>query len=205
KAASLDPRNIEYWETLAKNETEANRFVDAQKAWGGAERAAASPEEREKIRQLRVDLQGQRADYEAAERRKKAEEEARDLERVKNESHAAIHAAEAKANQELNPNGASAPKAVEWWSGPEAGAKVEGTVQRFDCVGRQAKLVVLGGDGKSVTLLVRDPSQITLSGGGELTLACGAQKTPRKALVLYNPKPEKRLGTSGEVVSIEFR
>ncbi|MBV8819449.1 MAG: hypothetical protein JO022_13910, partial [Acidobacteriaceae bacterium] len=41
KAASLDPRNIEYWETLAKNETEANRFVDAQKAWGGAERAAA--------------------------------------------------------------------------------------------------------------------------------------------------------------------
>ena len=205
KAAQIDPRNVEYWQALAKTETAATRFIEAQKAWGGAERAAATIEERDRIRQVRLQLQGERADHEAAERRRKAEEEAADLERVKNQSMAAIHAAEAASNKKMNPKGEIAPKAVEWWSGPEAGGKVDGTIQRFDCLGRQGRLVIQAGDGTTIQLLVRDASQLVVSGGSELTLACGAQKAARRVLVLYNPKPDRKSGTAGEAVSIEFR
>lgn len=205
KAAQIDPRNTQYWQALAQTETESAHFIEAQKAWGGAERAAATVEERDSIRQIRLKLQGERADHEAAERRRKAEEEAADLARVKNQSMAAIHEAEAAANQKLNPKGEAAPKAVEWWSGPDAAGKIDGTLQRFDCIGRQGRLSIAGADGKSIQLMVRNPSQLLLSGGGELTLACGVQKTQRKVVVLYNPKPDRKSGTAGEAVSIEFR
>src|SRR5665213_1549826 len=49
KAAALDPRNIDYWQALAKNDIAAKDFAEAQKAWAGAEHAAASDEEREHI------------------------------------------------------------------------------------------------------------------------------------------------------------
>ena len=205
KATSLEPRNGEYWRILAKNETDATRFVEAQKAWGGAERAAANPEEREKIRQLRLNLQGERADHEAEERKKRSEDEARDLERVKNESMASIHEAESAANRKLNPKGAVAPKPVDWWNGPERGAKVEGTLQRFDCLGTQGRLVILTLEGKTVQLLARDASQIAIMGAGEMTLPCGPQKPPRKVLVTYTPKVDKKMGTAGEPATIEFR
>jgi hypothetical protein len=196
KAAKLEPRNVTYWQTLAQNETDAARFAEAQKAWGGAERAAASAEEREKIRQVRFELQGQKTDFEAEERRRRAEEEARDLQRVKDESMAAIHAAEAKTNKKLNPDGSPVQKPVDWWQGPDAGGKIDGAIQRLDCMGKQGKLTVIGADGKAVVLLMGDP--------GTSGIACGVLKEPRKAMVLYNPKPDKRLGTAGEVVSIEF-
>ena len=46
KAASLEPRNIDYWTALAKNDVAAGDFADAQRAWGGAEHAAVSDQER---------------------------------------------------------------------------------------------------------------------------------------------------------------
>ena len=48
----LDPRNIDYWPALAKNDVAAKDFTEAQKAWGGAEHAAANDEERERIHQV---------------------------------------------------------------------------------------------------------------------------------------------------------
>ncbi len=42
KAAALDPRNVEVWQTLASAEKAARNFTEAQKAWGGAERAATN-------------------------------------------------------------------------------------------------------------------------------------------------------------------
>ncbi|MDQ2947271.1 MAG: hypothetical protein M3Y27_15295 [Acidobacteriota bacterium] len=204
KAASLDPRNVLYWQTLAKTYTAANQFKDAQKAWGGAERAAATLQEREHIRAVRLQTQGERADFEAAERKRLADERAADLQRVKDASMADIHAAEAAARKRLNPNGAAPPQPVDWWSEPEVGARIKGTLQRFDCVGKLAKLVVQTEDGKTVQLLVREPGKIALVNGGENALACGGQKPPRNVDVGYTPKLDKRLGTSGEVVSVEF-
>jgi hypothetical protein len=54
-------------------------------------------------------------------------------------------------------------------------------------------------------LLVRDPSQIVIVGGGEKAFGCGAQKPPQKVLVEYIAKPDAKQRIAGEAVSIEFR
>lgn len=205
KAVSLEPRNIDYWTALAKNDVAANDFTEAQKAWGGAEHAATSDEERERIHQLRLSLQENRFDAEAAERKRLADEREADIQRVKSQSDAAIHAAEDQARKRLNPNGAPPPKPDTWYhAGDEAGASVQGVFQRLDCLeGKLARLVIQAADGKTVQLLVADPSQIDM-GGGEQALSCGPQKNPRQVLVHYNAKPDAKLHTAGVATAIEF-
>jgi hypothetical protein len=43
-----------------------------------------------------------------------------------------------------------------------------------------------------------------IDGPGEITLGCGARKA-RRVVVEYFPKANARLGTVGEVASIEFQ
>lgn len=205
KAASLAPRNIDYWQALAKADEASNNFAEAQKAWAGAERAAATGEERQRIHQVRLQVAQERMDYEIAERKRIAEERERDIQRVKAQSEAEIHAAEAAANKKLNPSGAPPPKAIDWWAGQEGNSKVEGLLQRVECLGPRARLAIAGADGKQVQVLVPNASQIVLDGGGEKTLGCGVQRPPRKVLVQYNARPDAKLGTAGDAVSIEFR
>lgn len=205
KAAELDPRNSDYWTALAKTYEVAKDFTEAQKAWSGAERAAANDQERAKIAKIRLDVQAKRFDYEAAERKRIHDEEQADIERVKAQSEAEIHAAEAAARKKMNPNGEAIPKPEGWYKAPDTGgATLQGTFQRLDCLsGAQARLVVQVADAKTVQLLVADPSQIDLGGRNE-TLNCGAQKNPRQVLVRYNPKPDAKLHTAGVVTTIEF-
>jgi len=204
KAATFEPRNIEYWQALARTEIAAKNFPEAQKAWAGAERAAANDEERARIHQVRLQVEQERADYEAAERKRIAEEREADIQRVKAQSYAAIRAAEADASKKLNPDGAAPPKPVGWYEELHGNAKVEGLFERLDCLGRQARLVILA-DGKTMQILVRDPSQLVVVGGGEKAFGCGAQKPPRKVLVEYIAKPDAKQRIAGEAVSIEFR
>ena len=205
RACSLAPRNAEYWRELAETYMQANHFPEAQKAWGGAENAAANDQERQHIRQVRLDVEKQRADFEAAERKRIADEKAADLARVKDQSMAEIHAAEAAARQRLNPNGAAPPQPMQWMDVPEATARIEGTLLRLDCLGQQARLAILKPDGKTtVQLLVRESSQIILLNGDKMP-ACGPQKPPRTVSVGYAPRVDKKLGTAGDVASIEFR
>ena len=58
-------------------------------------------------------------------------------------------------------------------------------------------------EGKSLKLLIADPSKVFLS-GGEQALACGAQK-PRAVSIEYWAKPNARLGTAGDVATIDFQ
>jgi hypothetical protein len=204
KATSLEPRNIDYWTALAKNDVAAKDFAEAQKAWGGAEHAANSDEERERIHQLRLSFQETRFDEEAAERKRIADEKQADIDRVKAQSEAAIHAAEDAARKKLNPNGEAPPKPEAWYQASTSGPSIQGVFQRLDCLdGKQARLVIQAGDGNAVQLLVADPSQIDL-GGGEQALSCGAQKHPRQVVVRYTPKPDAKLHTVGVATAIEF-
>jgi hypothetical protein len=205
KAATFDPRNIDYWQALARTEIGAKNYPEAQKAWAGAERAAANDEERARIHQVRLQVEQERADYEAAERKRIAEEREQDIQRVKAQSDAAIHAAESDANKKLNPDGAAPPKAVGWYEDLHGNASVEGLFERLDCLGRQARLVIQGADGKTIQLVVRDPAQIVIVGGAEKAFGCGAQKPSQKVLVEYIAKPDAKQRTAGEAVSIEFR
>jgi hypothetical protein len=205
KAATFEPRNIEYWQLLARTDIAAKNFPDAQKAWAGAERAAANDEERARIHQVRLQVEQERADYEAAERKRIAEEREADIQRVKAQSNAAIHAAEADANKKLNPDGAAPPKPVAWYEESHGNATVEGLFEQLVCLGRTARLVIQTADGKTLQLLVRDPSQLVVAGGGEKTFGCGSQKPPQKVLVEYIAKPDAKQRVAGEAMSIEFR
>ena len=204
KAAALDPRSSDYWTALAKTDEAAKDFEAAQKAWSGAERAAANDQERERIGKVRLDVQAKRFDEDAAERKRIKDEEAADLQRVKSQSEAEIHAAEAAARKKMNPNGAAPPKPEGWYEAPTAGSSVEGVFQKLDCLDQRARLVIQTADGKTVQLLMADPSQVSLGGGGEKTFGCGVQKNARQVTVHYNAKPDAKLHTAGEVIAIEF-
>jgi hypothetical protein len=200
-AAERNPRNAAYWQALGECYLADRNYGEAAKAWTAGEQAAVDPAERQRMHAARMAIEQQRIDYEAAERKRQADEDARDLERLKNEARAEVHALEKKYN-----NGAPStdPKAVPWWDGPSPGGKFSGTLRQVDCIGSQARLVLDGPDRKTIRLLVTDPGKVAINGPGQSTLGCGAQK-PRRVVIEYFPKVNARLATSGEVASIEFQ
>jgi len=205
KAAALDPRNVELWQTLASAETAARNFTEAQKAWGGAERAAATDQERARIHQVRLQQDQQQIDLEKADRKRIAEEKAQDLARVKAQSDAAIHAAEEAARKKLNPDGAPVPANAVWMDELKGNAFVDGMFLRLECLsGDLARMVIKTSDGKTVQLLIRSPSQISMS-GGDKTMGCGAQSGSPQVHVEYDAKPDAKMRTTGDVTSIQFR
>jgi hypothetical protein len=200
-AAERNPRNPSYWQALAECYLADHNFAEAAKAWKEGEQAATDPAQREHMRQARMAIEQQRLDYEEAERKRRAEEEAREIDKLKTQARAELHAIENKYN-----DGTPKPsdKAVPWWDGPNPSGKLAGTLKQVDCLGSQARLVVEGPDHKTVKLLVTDPRKVAIMGRGELALGCGVQK-PRRVAIEYFPKPNARLATAGEVATIEFQ
>jgi tetratricopeptide (TPR) repeat protein len=200
-AAERNPRNTAYWQHLAEAYVADHNYDGAAKAWTSGEQSATDPAVRAQMHESRMAIEQQRLDYEEAERRRKAEEEAREIARLKDEARAQVHQLEQKYS-----DGKSAdPKAVPWWDDPKTAAKAAGTLKQVDCLaGSQARLTIVTDDNKTVKLLVTDPAKLSIAGKGELTFRCGAQK-PRRILVGYTPKVNARLATSGEAVIIEFQ
>lgn len=202
-AATAMPRRSEYWRGLAEAYLEQKNFPEAARAWRSAEQAAADSAERESIRQARAQIEQQRLDHEAAEKKRAADQKQQEMDRLKAKALAEVRALEERANR-----GQTAPKAgeqvVPWWDGPNAQHKVSGTLAQVDCLGSQARLVIRTADGKTVRLMVRDPSRVAISGAGEQTLGCGPQKG-RRVVVEYSPKPDAKAGVAGDVAAIEFQ
>jgi hypothetical protein len=200
-ATERNPRAPEYWQALAESYLAEHNYAEAAKAWKGGEQAATDPVLRDRMRQARLSIEQQRLDFEAAEKQRQAEEDARELNQLKAQARAEVHALEAKYN-----NGApkSDGKAVPWWEGPKPDARVNGMLKQVDCLGAQARLVIQTSDGKTLRLLVPDPGKITITGGGEQALGCGVQKA-RRVLIEYWAKANSRLSTAGEVATIEFQ
>jgi len=200
-AAERNPRNPAYWKALAEGYLAEHNYSEASKAWAAGEQAATDPAERERMRQARLAIAKQSLDYDEAERRRRAEEEARETERLKQEALAHVRQLEADYN-----HGAAKPSdaPVPWWDGPKPSGKVRGTLRAVDCLGSQARLIVERDDHKMVRLLVADPSNVAIAGRGEQTLSCGKQ-TQRAVSIEYFPKVNARLGTAGEVATIEFQ
>jgi tetratricopeptide (TPR) repeat protein len=201
RAVELDARNAGYWQALAEAALAAHNYGEAARAWRGAEQAATDPQLRDRMAQARAAVEEQRLDWEAAERRRVADEKQRELERLKAEARAEVRALESRYNRG---GAARAEKVVPWWDGPRAEGRARGNLKQVDCLGRQFRLVIEGDNRKTVKLLITDAAQIALIGGGELTLGCGAQK-PRRVSIEYFPKPNAKLGTAGEVATIEFQ
>ena len=208
KAAALARRDPALWQQTALACADAKQFAEAAKAWSAAERAAPTDDERARIRQARMDNEKARADFEAAERKRVADEEARALEKLRQDSIAEVRAAEAKANKELSKNGPVPTNVQPWWDGPGGPPeKAAGALERVDCLaGGRARLAIRVAGAKTPTLLlVQDPTKIVLSGAGEMALGCGPQKPARSVVVEYSPARDAKTGTAGEVRTVEFQ
>jgi hypothetical protein len=200
-AAARNPRNATYWENLANAWLADHNYAEAAKAWKQGEQAATDPTVRDRMRAARASIEQQRLDYEAEEKRRAAEEEARDLERLKAQARAEVRALEAKANKGATKSNAPV---VPWWEGPKPDKRVSGTLKQIDCLGAQARLTVTTDAGATLKLLVTDPGKITIINGGEQALGCGAQKA-RRVVIEYWAKSNPRLGATGEVATVEFQ
>jgi hypothetical protein len=201
-AAERDPRNTSYWRALAETYLDEANYGEAGKAWRSGEQAATDPAEREKFHSERMLVEQQRLDHEEAEKRRDAEEKAREIAKLKKLALADLHKAEAKYSDGVPVGG---DKPVPWWDGPKPGGKVSGTLKQVDCLPKQqARLSIEDAAHKLVKLLVADPSKVIYTGNGEVSLGCGVQKA-RKITVEYFPKANARLATAGEVATIEFQ
>jgi len=112
-----------------------------------------------------------------------------------------VHALEAKYN---DGSAQAAAKPVPWWDGPSPSGKTRGLLTQVDCLGARARLVVATDDHKTVKLLVSNSAKVAILGSGGQALGCGRQ-APRSVSIEYFPKPNARLGTAGEVATIEFQ
>ena len=202
-AAQLEPRNAARWRALAEFNLQHDRYTEASKAWAAAETASVDEAERESVREAQRSIEGRRLDYEAAERRRREEEKQRDLQKLKDEALARVRAAEAKANA-----GAPAPPAgrqiVDWSQMPAASGNARGKLTRIDCASGVMRLALAGDDGKPLRLALRESARVMAFDGEKIELACGVQKVVRTVAVEFFPKKDAKLGTDGEVVTLEF-
>ncbi|MEN6605216.1 MAG: hypothetical protein ABFD86_22630 [Bryobacteraceae bacterium] len=141
---------------------------------------------------------------EAAEEARIEEQRKRELERIWEAELARVRAAEEKANRAAKPL-PPGEKVEPWWDGPRPDRKVEGLLERVDCVRGTARLSVRDASRGLTQLLIREPGKVALSGAKDATLACGPQRKPRRVIIEYFAKPDKQSGTVGEVATVEFR
>ena len=202
-AAALDPRNASYLQALAEAQAAADDFEGAAKSWALAEKAARDEPERARIHIAKMALDGARADYTEAEKRRRAEEAARDLERVKAAAAAEVHAAEAAANARLNAGKGAYQAPQAWWDEP-TGQKIEGKLIRVDCLNGLLRLTIQKDGGAAAKVMVRDLKKLTVNGANEARFGCGVAKPARKIRLTYDAKPDAKLGTLGDVLVVEF-
>jgi hypothetical protein len=196
-AAERNPRNAAYWQAVAEGYLADNNFAEAAKAWDQGAQAATDPAERERMRRARAAIEDQRLAFEDAKKRRAAEE----LEKLKQQARADVHALEAKYQEAGD---APRDKPVQWWDGPNPSGKVTGSLKQVDCLGKLARLSVEADDHKITKLLLTEPGKVAIIGGGNQTLGCGVQK-PRRITVEFFPKTDAKLATAGEVATIEFQ
>jgi hypothetical protein len=202
-AAALDPRNASYWQSLAEAQAAADDYEGAGKSWSLAEKAAKDEPERAKIHLAKLALDAARADFTEAEKKRRAEEAARDLERVKAAAAAEVHAAEAAANARLNAGRGEHLAPQPWWDEP-TGQKVEGKLIRVDCLNGPLRLTIQKDGGAVAKVAVRDLKKLTVNGANEAKFGCGVAKPVRKIRLTYEAKPDAKLGTLGDVLVVEF-
>ncbi|MBL8216714.1 MAG: hypothetical protein JNK87_38700 [Bryobacterales bacterium] len=203
QAAPLDARNSALWQRLAKIQSEANEFNDAAKSWFAAELSAPTAKEKEAVRQARLQFEEERAEKEAAEKKRIADERQRELDRLREEAMNRVREAEAKANKGGTP---VSGEVVPWWDEKQEMKKLSGTLDKVDCLKPAARLWIAAHGAKPVALLIPDPTKVViLSQNGEASFGCGVQKPARQVTVEYVPRPNAKLATSGDITRIEFR
>lgn len=200
-AATLAPRNSDYWQQLALAQEDSGLYADADKSWKLAERNAAVVADRSIIHKERMALEDRRVQAEAEEKKHKATNVADDLERVKKEAEARIHAAEDAANKR-NGSTPSGAKVVPWWN-DEDGQKLGGSLTNVDCLkGDAVRLTFKPATGAAVKLLIPDTHNLAVKGADEIRFACGVQRPAKSMTLIHDGMPDAQQGTVGNVHTV---
>lgn len=202
-ATALEPRNPAYWQALAEAQVGAHLYEDADKSWTAAMRAAPNEAERARIQKIRLDLDSERAAYEAAEKKRIAAEQAAELQRIKDGAAAEVHAAEDAENKKLG-GLQSNQKPQQWWEDP-SGEKLSGKLARVDCLaGGPLRLTITIDGGGTIRLLIRDPNHLTVHSNEGVKFSCGVSRPSRKINIIYNVRADAKLNTVGDISMVEF-
>ncbi len=202
QAVNLAPRNDEWWAQYAQLCVDQKQYAEAGRAWVAAAQAAPDVQLREQYLTARGQIEQQRLDAEDAERRRDAQAKAREMDRLKNEARKDLADLEARVN--TRPLSAQEAANTVDFDDAFASEKLTGSLVRVDCAGKQLRLSVKNDDGQTVTLVVPNPQQFEIKGGGD-SLICGLQK-PRRVTVSYKPASKASKQTvAGEATGIEFR
>ncbi|MCC6393104.1 MAG: tetratricopeptide repeat protein [Bryobacterales bacterium] len=91
------------------------------------------------------------------------------------------------------------------WRNKEGDSRLEGVLERIDCLGKSARFHVRG-RARSTAFLVENPGEVLLKNLSSLTFEfhCGAQK-PVPVIVEYKALADPEHGTVGVVTALEFR
>ena len=98
QAANLAPQNVEYWDALAQSYVGKGKYPEAGRAWRAAELASVDPKQRVQMRERWLGIENRKLDFEENERRRTSDEKEQDINRLKTQALAELHAAEAKVN-----------------------------------------------------------------------------------------------------------
>jgi tetratricopeptide (TPR) repeat protein len=78
----------------------------------------------------------------------------------------------------------------------------EGTLKQIDCTGGKIRMRISAGD-KTLSFTIGDPGSIVMKDNAAMDFTCGPQRQ-RRIRIEYDAKPDRVLGTSGVIRSIEF-
>ncbi len=188
----LAPRREDAWVALAEALQGQQRWSEAAKAWRGAEQAASSTEEQHKLLAKRMAIEGERLDFEEAERRRDREAQERETNRLKQQAIAEVRAAEARIKPDPS---ASTANVIPWDQLSSNSLHAEGQMLRVECAGHRRRIVIRQANGKLLRLNV-DTEKISVE--------CGPQQQ-RPVSVDYEAKANARTGVDGNAVVIVFR
>lgn len=193
-ATSLEPRNPDYWQDLAVAQEDVFSYGEADKAWKMAERNAANAKDKARFHAEMIALDQRQTQAAMEERRAKVVATNEDVERVKKEAEARLHAAEKQT-------GAVAPGTkVLPWRDDEAGVKLSGTLTEVECQkGDVLRLTVQPAEGPPVKLMIPDLQDLSVKGAEHVEFACGAQKPPKPMTLIHDGKRDAQQGSIGNV------
>ncbi|MEP6961083.1 MAG: hypothetical protein ABI995_03335 [Acidobacteriota bacterium] len=203
KATQLEPRQVAYWEALARNQAAADMFIEASKSWIGAERAAGTELERARIRHERAAIEEQRVEAELKNQRAARDEAERELRQVMADSDARVKAAESRANRanslESGPPSGQAP--VKFEEG-FPGIRVTGRLTEVECVDTVMKLMIQVPNAPMAVVLVEANPK---DKDGKPVFTCGPVDPLRRIEVVHDGKADSRWNTVGKVDTYELK
>lgn len=195
-ALALEPRRTEIWIELAQLQTTDGHAASAQGSWLRAEDSAATVEEKERIRNMRVSSEEERLNAAENERRTEREAAHREDQRAQDAELARIKAAEQRANQRLDESAESAkPENPVPWDDTLSKKTIKGVLTKTECVKGGARLSVKDSAGHTVMLLLRNPEDQGVN--------CAGTVSPRRVSLSYVLEADENLHTVGRVLSVQ--